>query len=161
VKRHPSLVPLSHDHHDALVVAQGLILGRSKAPRSNWPTDRLAQVDRVVDFFKNTLLAHFDAEDAYVFPVVMERMPDRAALIAELRHDHEQLRDFISNLERAPLTDLDTRLPALGRLVEAHIRKEEHVLFQAMQSELNAAELNQIGAKLTARWRARRNCRLD
>ena len=160
MKRHPSLVPLSHDHHDALVVAQGLILGRSKAPRSNWPTDRLAQVDRVVDFFKNTLLAHFDAEDAYVFPVVMERMPDRAALIAELRHDHEQLRNLISDLERAPATDLDTRLPALGRLVEAHIRKEERVLFQAMQSELDAAELDHIGAKLTARGRARENCRI-
>ena len=51
MKRHAALIPLSHDHHDILVIAQGLILGRSKAPRSTWPTDKQAQADRVVLFF--------------------------------------------------------------------------------------------------------------
>ncbi len=34
MKRHHSLIPLSHDHHSGLVLAQRLILGRSAAPRS-------------------------------------------------------------------------------------------------------------------------------
>ena len=56
VKRHPSLVPLSLEHHDALVLAQGLILGRSKAPRSDWPTDHRSQVDKIKSFFQETFL---------------------------------------------------------------------------------------------------------
>jgi iron-sulfur cluster repair protein YtfE (RIC family) len=161
VKRHPSLVPLSHDHHDALVLAQGLIVGSAKSPRSNWPSDRRMQVDRVVEFFKATLQSHFDLEEAYVFPLVLERMQDQAALIAELQHDHKRLRRLIQELERTPSSDLDTRLPALGRLLEVHIRKEERVLFQAIQRNLNPAELDEIGEKLAVHDRVRGDCRLD
>ena len=80
MKRHPSLVPLSHDHHDALVVAQGLILGRSPAPRSDWPTDRRAQVDRVVAFFAQTLRSHFEVEEAHLFPAVVNRPSENRTL---------------------------------------------------------------------------------
>jgi len=119
------------------------------------------QADRVVEFFNATLQSHFDAEEAYVFPVVLERMHDQAALIAELQHDHKRLRRLIEGLERTPLSDLDTRLPALGRLVEVHIRKEERVLFQAIQNNLSPAELDKIGEKLAVHDRVRGDCRLD
>jgi iron-sulfur cluster repair protein YtfE (RIC family) len=119
------------------------------------------QADRVVEFFKATLQSHFDAEEAYVFPVVLERMQDQAALIAELQQDHKRLRSLIEGLERTPSSDLDTRLPALGRLVEVHIRKEERVLFQAIQSNLSPAELDKIGEKLAVHDRVRGDCRLD
>ena len=49
MKRHQSLISLSRDHHSGLVLAQRLILGRSKAPRSDWPTDRRQQVRRVIE----------------------------------------------------------------------------------------------------------------
>ena len=109
VKRHPALIPLSHDHHDALVVARGLILGRATAPRSDWPPDRRAQVDRVTAFFSETLRAHFEAD---------------------------------------PTSALAQRLPALGKLLESHIRTEERIVFEAMQQELGPAELEAVGAAL-------------
>ena len=93
------------------------------------------QVDRVVDFFKATLQGHFDLEEAYIFPLVLERMQNQAALIADLRQDHKRLRRLIEELERTPSLDLDTKLPALGRLIEVHIRKEERGLFQANCSQ--------------------------
>ena len=133
VKRHPSLVPLSLEHHDALVLAQGLMLGRSKAPRSDWPTDHRLQIDRVNEFFQETFFVHFDVEEMYLFARVIEHMPDQAALIDELRRDHELFRSLVSELSGGCLNELDVRLPALGRLMKAHIRKEERVLFQAVQ----------------------------
>ena len=152
MKRHPGLVSLSHDHHDALVVAQGLILGRSKAPRSNWPTDWRAQVDRrVVTFFAHTLRSHFEVEEAHLFPAVVAHLPDHADLVAQLLDGHDARRTQIRDVERNPTTDLDVRLPSLGRLLEAHVRQEERVLFETMQREMEPADLDALCARLKSR----------
>ena len=150
MKRHTSLIPLSRDHHDGLVVAQELILGRSKAPRSTWPTDRRAQVDRVLEFFATALGKHFEAEEAHVFPVVVDRILHGAELVDELRADHAAMRARIRALERDPVSDLDARLPAFGERLRAHIRKEEEILFERMQDELPPDVLDAIGTALEA-----------
>ena len=117
------------------------------------------QVDRVVEFFKATLQGHFDLEESYIFPLVLERIQNQAALIADLREDHKRLRRLIEELERTPSLDLDTKLPALGRLIEVHVRKEERGLFQAIQNDLNPVELDKIGEKLAVHDRVRGDCR--
>ena len=160
MKRHSSLIPLSWEHHDALVLAQGLMLGWSKAPRSNWPTDRRLQVDRVNEFFQERFFVHFDVEEMYLFTKVTARMPDQTALIDELRSDHELLRRLVSELSGGSLDELDVKLPALGRLMTAHIRKEERVLFQAVQSGLAPAELELIGIDITTHLTSQGNCSL-
>jgi len=160
VKRHPGLIPLSRDHHDALVVAQGLIVGRSPAPRSDWPTDRRAQVDRVVSFFAHTLLAHFDVEEAHLFPVVVAHLPGEADLVAQLLDEHDAMRTQVRDLERDPTTGLEARLPSLGRVLEAHVRREERVLFETMQREMKPADLETLGTQLRSRARAGTSCLL-
>jgi hemerythrin-like domain-containing protein len=160
MKRHPGLIPLSHDHHDALVVAQGLILGRSPAPRSDWPTDRRAQVDRVVAFFARTLRSHFEVEEAHLFPTVVAHLPGEADLVARLLDEHDAMRTRIRDLERDPTTTLDGRLPSLGRLLEAHVRREERVLFETMQREMAPADLETLGARLRGHARESASCRV-
>jgi len=161
MRRHAGLIPLSHDHHDALVVAQGLILGRSRAPRSDWPTDRRTQVDRVVAFFAQTLRSHFEIEETHLFPTVVARLPDEANLVAQLLEEHLAMRTRIRDLERDPTTDLEVRLPALGRLLEAHVRREERVLFETMQREMEPADLETLGMQLRARAREGAACRVS
>ena len=161
MKRHPGLVPLSHEHHDALVVAQGLILGRSRAPRSDWPTDRRAQVDRVVAFFTDTLRSHFEVEETHVFPAVIAHLPEHTALVAHLRDEHAAVRTRIRQLERDPTTALDVRLPALGRLLEAHVRREERVLFETIQREMEPADLEILGTRLKSRVPEGGSCRVS
>ena len=151
MKRHTGLIPLSHDHHDALVLAQGLIQGRSRAPRSDWPTDPRAQVDRVVAFFAHTLRSHFEIEEAHLFPAVVTHLPGAATLVAQLLDEHAAMRTRIRNLERNPATDLDVRLPSLGRLLESHVRREERVLFETMQREMKPADLEALGTRLRSR----------
>ena len=158
MKRHPSLVPLSHDHHDALVVAQGLILGRSPAPRSDWPTDRRAQVDRVVAFFAQTLRSHFEVEEAHLFPAVVAHLPGAANLVGQLLDEHEAIRTRIRDMERDPTTDLDVRLPALGRLLETHVRR---VLSRTMQRERAPADLETLGTRLGRRAPGSASCRVS
>jgi iron-sulfur cluster repair protein YtfE (RIC family) len=148
VKRHPALIPLSHDHHDALVVARGLILGRATAPRSDWPPDRPGQVARVTAFFNETLEPHFEAEEQSVYPVVTRGITNGAKMVVDLLAEHAQIRTLVHDLEADPASALEQRLPALGRLIESHIRTEERVLFEAMQRELKTTDLQAIGSKL-------------
>lgn len=148
MKRHASLIPLSHDHHDTLVVAQGLIRGRPTAPRSDWPTDRRAQADRVAAFYESTLRPHFAAEEADVFPLAERLLPHHADLVEALRKDHADLRAEILALPARSDADLAARLPALGARLEAHVRSEERVLFEAVQQAASPAELERLGARL-------------
>ena len=148
MKRHRSLIPLSHDHHDGLVVAQGLILGRSKAPRSTWPADRRQQVVRVLEFFRTGLRRHFQVEEEHLFPVAERRLRDGADLVRQLRDDHDEMRAQIHDLEQDPISGLEERLPALGERLKAHIQKEERVLFERMQQELDPDVLEAVGTAI-------------
>ena len=161
MKRHPALIPLSHDHHDALVVAQALILGQSPAPRSNWPTDRRTQVNRVVTFFTHTLRSHFEVEEAHLFPTVLAHLPGEADLVAQLLDEHDAIRNQVRELERDPTTALTVRLPALGRLLEAHVRREERVLFETMQREMQPDDLVALGTRLKRRIPEDGSCRVN
>ena len=150
MKRHVSLIPLSHDHHDGLVVAQNLILGRSKAPRSTWPTDRQQQVDRLIDFFRSHFEKHFTAEEQHVFPVAEQQLEDGSDLVGQLRADHEEMRACIQGFAVDPVSDLDRRLAAFGERLKDHIQQEERVLFERMQAELAPDTLEAIGAAVRA-----------
>ncbi len=161
MKRHPALIPLSHDHHDALVVAQALILGQSPAPCSDWPTDRRTQVNRVIAFFTHTLRSHFEVEEAHLFPTVLAHLPGEADLVAQLLDEHDAIRTQVRELERDPTTALTVRLPALGRLLEAHVRREERVLFETMQREMQPGDLVTLGTRLKGRIPEDGLCRVN
>lgn len=161
MKRHPALIPLSHDHHDALVVARGLILGRATAPRSDWPPDRRSQVTRVTAFFSDTLRAHFEAEEQSVYPVAARGIKGGSKMVADLVAEHQQIRQLVHELEADPVSALEQRLSALGNLIESHIRTEERVLFEAMQRELGMTELEAVGAALARLPPRGPSCRLS
>lgn len=102
-------------------------------------------------FFAQTLQTHFDVEETHLFPAVVARLPDQADLITQLLDEHDAMRTQIRDLERHPSTELDLRLPSLGRLLKAHVRREERVLFEAMQRDMTPAELEAIGVQLRSR----------
>ena len=160
MRRHPALIPLSHEHHDILVVAQGLIRGRSPAPRSDWPANRTRQVARMEEFFSDVLEPHFRFEEAIVFPLAEQRLARGAALVRMLLREHDEVRSRLRTLRSDPRRDLDLRLPALGRLLVTHVRREERVLFEAMQRELDDGVLETVGRQLRARPTAGPSCHL-
>ena len=150
MKRHESLVPLSRDHHFGLIMAQQLILGRATNPRADWPTDRALQVPRLIAFFRTDLRTHFAIEEAHVFPAAGRSLADGGRQVDALLADHDAMRAMIRGFEADPASGLDERLPAFGYLLKAHIHKEEHELFQQMQTDCAPEELATLGGLVAA-----------
>ena len=150
MKRHESLVPLSRDHHFGLIMAQQLILGRATNPRADWPTERAQQVPRLLAFFESDLRAHFDIEEAHVFPAARRDLADGGRQVQALLADHDAMRAMIRGFEADPVSELDQRLPAFGHVLKAHIHKEERQLFEQMQAACEPAELDALGARVAA-----------
>ena len=111
-------------------------------------------------FFADTLQPHFEAEETWVFPTAARSLTRGDTLIGDLLAEHEQIRALVSDLQRDPRDDLETRLPTLGHLLVSHIRTEERVLFEAMQREMPGAALDAIGARLASLPPRGPSCRL-
>lgn len=161
MKRHPSLVPLSRDHHHGLVMAQRLILGRSTNPRADWPADRAAQAARLVEFFVSDLRPHFEVEEAHVFPVAARELDDGGNRTRALIVEHETMRAMVRDLVADPASRLPERLAAFGELLKQHIHTEERILFEQMQAACDPGVLESLGARIAGYGDARGpRCRL-
>lgn len=159
MKRHPSLVPLSRDHHHGLVMAQRLILGRSTNPRADWPADRARQAARLIDFFETDLRPHFEAEEAHVFPAANGNLAEGADRTRALIAEHETMRAMIRDLVADPTSALEERLTAFGELLRAHIHTEERILFEQMQAACDEEVLETLGARIAEHGRDARGAR--
>src|SRR5262245_3884357 len=154
-KRHPSLIPLSHDHHHGLVLAFRL---REGLPRSRKPADSLQeQAEDAVRFFHDNLVAHFRAEEEALFPAIRTCVPHAVTMLNTLSAEHSEMRVQVGNLAH-PLPDdevsLQTKLKAFGDVLERHIRREERELFPLYEANIPEAEATRIGgeiARLTGR----------
>jgi hemerythrin-like domain-containing protein len=139
--RHPSLIPLSHDHHHGLALAlrcRKQALGQIKPMGAVGLRERAAEF---VEFYRSNLAAHFRAEEEALFAPMRAALPDIGALLDELAREHEALRQGATQLEAG--IGLAKLVFDLGDLLERHIRKEERELFPLF--EKHAANLNAEG----------------
>lgn len=144
--RHPSLIPLSHDHHHGLALA---LRCRKQALGQLKPMGATGLVERAkefVEFYRNNLEAHFLAEEELLFPLMRIVVPASVALIDELVADHALLRRAIPQLEQG--SGLAKLIFDLGDVLERHIRKEERDLFPLFESQVDTEQAEQLGAKL-------------
>jgi len=145
--RHPSLVALSHDHHHGLALA---LRCRKQALGQLKPMGVAGLAERAwefLEFYKNNLAHHFDAEEKVLFPAMRTVTPASAALIDTLMQDHQQIRQLLPKLELK--VGLAKLLFDLGDLLERHIRKEERELFPLFESQFESAEAERLGRELT------------
>jgi hemerythrin-like domain-containing protein len=142
-KRHPSLVPLSFQHHAGLVVSHRIakLLARSR--------DDGAAVEKmtrdVTAFFTGELAAHFHAEEDVLFPAI-EKALGAIDLVAALRDEHRRLRELAARLRAPDSSAHAPTLGAFGELLKEHIRKEEEQLFPLFEARMPA----EIAAALAA-----------
>lgn len=148
MKRHSSLVPLSREHHDGLVMAQRLILGRATNPRAVWPLEPERQLDRLIYFFESDLCWHFEFEEVHVFPLVRKQLTDGEQWSAKLVEDHDLMRTMIKEFQIGQTMYLGKRLPAFGEQLKAHIHREERELFEQMQAECTSGQFAELGARI-------------
>jgi quercetin dioxygenase-like cupin family protein len=127
VRRHRALVPLSHDHHHALVEARRLRRGADDAEPG-------AAAAAFLRFFSTETVQHFREEEELLFPLAVGFDEAREPVVQALL-EHQRLHALVAELD-ARLAD--GRPPAdvmreLGQLLDAHVRHEERVLFPLLE----------------------------
>lgn len=143
-KRHPSLVPLSREHHHGLLLAFRIKHG---LPKTRQPHDSPhEQAVDTVRFFRESLTPHFAAEADILFPAIRAMRPEASPLLDQLMQEHTAMRELVHHIGQQPpagpqLTEL---LAAFGTLLERHIRCEERELFPVYEAHVSAAEAARI-----------------
>src|SRR5438445_1022137 len=144
--RHPSLIPLSHDHHHGLALAlrcRKQALGQLKPMGAAGLRER---ADELSAFYTSNLVAHFRAEEEVLFPVLRSAIPESSPLIDELIHEHGEIRQRMAQIESG--TGLAKLIFDLGDLLERHIRKEERELFPLFEQHAGEIDAERVGGEI-------------
>ena len=135
-RRDSALVPLSHDHHQAL--AQALRLKRAG------DDDREDVIAQFLAFWHDHGQRHFAIEENLLLPAFARYVPSNDETIVKVLTDHVEIRKRTDDLARrshAGVGDLNE----LGKLLDDHVRLEERVLFERMQEVMPRDELDSLG----------------
>jgi hypothetical protein len=144
MRRDPSLIPLSHQHHNGLALC--VLTDRSLAEDPS-PANVARLARRAADRYEIELINHFEIEEQILFAGV-EHLLGPDPLIAELVAEHRQMEALVKRLAAAPDAD------ALGEftaLLRRHIRREENELFERLQQELPREVLDRLGEEIDRR----------
>jgi hemerythrin-like domain-containing protein len=144
MKRHESLAPLSRDHHGALILAQ--LLKRNAPIYKGLPATITDKAEYAVTMYHNDLKKHFDKEEL-LLGKVSAFDPAIARLMEEIIEEHRILSTLFLSINNT--TDQEAILNELGNTLDAHIRKEERVLFPLIQKHCPEELLQELGSLLT------------
>jgi iron-sulfur cluster repair protein YtfE (RIC family) len=147
MKRHPSLHPLSHDHHHGLVLSRRL----QKASPDDAPEVRRNLARQVQEMWLTELHGHFRDEEDILMPALARQGDQHWPAILDTLRQHVDLRRRIDDLERALEAEVApdaAALDALGRALQQHIRFEEDVVFPALEAALDEQELARLAPRL-------------
>lgn len=144
MKRHESLITLSHDHHEGLIIAQ--LLRKDVPDYEGMPTSVQGKVEHLQKYYQNDLSVHFFKEEDVLFPAVTGLSDEIAQLVQELISQHQQIKSAIALVFRQEASA--DSLHELGLLLRDHIRKEERQLFPQIQEMATEELLNELHAKL-------------
>jgi iron-sulfur cluster repair protein YtfE (RIC family) len=133
MKRNENIIPLSHDHHHALLccwkIRQGL---KNKA--------ELNRIQKYVDYFWNGhLKEHFKEEEEILFPYLQDEFTKR------IQSEHDELKllknEIVANVSME-------NLEQFADLLDNHVRFEERQWFPHLEENLTEIQLLEIGKKL-------------
>jgi len=134
--RDPSLIPLSHQHHNGLALC---VLTERSLSQDSSPANVAKLARKAIDRYEVELTNHFEIEEQILFPA------SDSPLIPGLIADHRTLEGMIGRLGAAPSAALLLEFTALLR---THIRREESELFEQIQGALSRETLDTLGKKI-------------
>jgi hemerythrin-like domain-containing protein len=138
--RDPSLVPLSHQHHNGLALC---VLTRRSLSADSSPENVAGLARRVIERYELELVNHFGIEEQVLFPVCGE-----APIVAELVAEHRAMEALVAQMRTAPSAPL---LEEFCQLLSSHIRREENELFEEIQRTLPREVLHRAGEEIDRR----------
>ncbi len=147
MRRHKSLIPLSREHHPALLLAQ--LLKKDAPPYKGLPGDLKGKAQYAISFWHDELQRHFRDEEQILFPFIRGHHNKIDELCAEILQEHRLLEKLFKQLQTGkPNASL---LDKIGTALEKHIRKEERVLFQKIQEKFSEDVLGELTEKMEAK----------
>ncbi|HEU4387162.1 MAG TPA: hemerythrin domain-containing protein [Blastocatellia bacterium] len=146
-RRHESLIPLSREHHYALMLClhinRGLAAHREE---SGWLQTKARQAAL---FVETDLATHFRAEEQILFPSI-QRISDAGSVIERLLAEHRELERLGQQLREVGSATAAGILKEFAALLEDHIRKEERLLFPIFERELPEPIAAKVGRCIVA-----------
>ncbi|MBP9213784.1 MAG: hemerythrin domain-containing protein [Chitinophagaceae bacterium] len=139
MERDESLAPLSREHHTTLLLAQLLRLEDPKY--KGMPTATVDKAEYATQVFNNAIQPHFNKEEE-ILNLVLHHHIDIDIVIQEVFEEHVQLSNLFLNIHENK--NNQKYLAAIGNALEAHVRKEERILFPLLQKHCTLQQLQQI-----------------
>lgn len=129
MKRHETLQPLSREHHHSLLLCWKIRTGLSNGTKPQ-------RIKKYVDWFvENHIIPHFNAEEAYIFPILgMDHGMTKRAMA-----EHRRLKRLFKDKE-----EIVKSLSLIEEELEGHIRYEERVVFPEIQEIATEDQLELI-----------------
>lgn len=133
MKRHPSLQPLSREHHQGLLLCWKIRTGLNLGVEA-------ARIKKYCSwFYQNYLIPHFTAEEEHIFPI--------------LGNDHEMVKRALAEHRRlhrlfTEENDHHRTINLIEEELEKHIRFEERTLFEHIQSIVGEDTLRSLHDQL-------------
>lgn len=120
LKRIPKLIPLSHEHHDSLLLCWKIREGIKNETKPE-------QIHAYLKWYWDAVLKkHFEKEEIQIFPI----LGVNHSLIQQLLNQHIEIE--ISIKKESINKD---EIQKIERLIFHHIRTEERELFELIQNE--------------------------
>ena len=139
MKRHPALVPLSHDHHQVLVIAQRL------RRATNATATEIS--DAFLAAWESEEKQHFRLEEELLLPAYAAHGDPGHPVVMRMLQDHMLIRRDAARLANDPSLEL---LHELGNRLADHVRLEERELFPLIEETMPESELQALGERLQA-----------
>lgn len=141
MKRHASLVPLSHDHHHELVAAR-----RLRRAADGDAATRLAAAAGFLAAFSAETLRHFREEEEVLFPALAESADPAPDELVQALLEHQRIHALVRRVqEQLAAGEADAEvLGELGATLEAHVRLEERRLFPLIERVVPEETLMQL-----------------
>jgi DUF438 domain-containing protein len=139
MKRHRALVPLSHDHHHVLVLAQQL---------RRATTETATEIAGVfLAAWESEEKQHFRLEEELLLPAYAEHGDPGHPTVMRMLQDHMLIRRDATRLANEPSLEL---LHELGSRLADHVHLEERELFPMIEETIPEPELEALGERLRA-----------
>ena len=146
IKRHEALHPLSHHHYHALVIT--LKLKQVGTIKSKLSVDEVKRETQY--FWKHGGQEHFREEEEILLPAYAQFVAiEDDPIIAKMLMEHVEIRALMDSLENASVEGVHK----LGKLLEAHVREEERVIFPMIEASLSEEKLKEVSTYLHANYR--------
>lgn len=136
MKRAEQLVPLSHDHHQGLVVSQHIIRLKEEDATAAVIEEHWLKI-------KNCLIEqaqhHFVIEEKYLLEP-LTALGGHKDMVQRIYSEHNAFVEFTQK----PLGQNLTELKAMAELLKAHIKYEEREVFATAQEVLSTEQLDSL-----------------